>query len=111
MTLHPALNPAAYVYADPAADSIVVRRSPAHEDNGWISLCVPEWTDGLDAVVQALDLHFAVEIEPAGDDAWRLTVVRHDQPATEAPEVSVAKFSTGTDFAFESRMSLPITPV
>jgi hypothetical protein len=111
LALHPALNPAAYVYTDPTTESIVVRPSPAHDDNAWISLCGPEWTAGLDAVVQALDLHFAVEVEPIDDGGMRLTVVRHDQPADEPAEVSVAKFSTGTDFAFESRRSLPITPV
>jgi hypothetical protein len=111
LALHPALNPAAYVHLDPTSDSITIRRSPAHEDDAWISLCGPDWTDGLNAVVRALDPHLAVEIQDAGKDAWRLTVVRHDQPVKEAAEVSVAKFSTGTDFAFEPRMSLPITPV
>jgi hypothetical protein len=111
LALHPALNPAAYVDADPVTDSILIRHSPAHEDNAWISLCGPDWTEGLDAVVRALDPHFAVEIQQTDNDAWRVTVVRQAQPATEAPEVSIAKFSTGTDFAFTSRKSLPITPV
>jgi hypothetical protein len=111
LALHPMLNPAAYVVADVGADAIVVHRSPAHDDNAWISLCGPEWLDGLRAVVRALDPHLDVEAEWAGRDAWRLQVVRRDEPSREAQEVSVAKFSTGTDFAFKPRMSLPITPV
>ncbi|WP_183098915.1 hypothetical protein [Nocardioides pelophilus] len=116
LAIHPLLNPAAYVdadldlAADPAAE-IVVRRSPAHDDGAWISLCGPGWTQALAAVVQVLDPHLDVEVTPAGDDAWSLVVVRRDQPAPEAKEVTVTKFSTGTDFTFQPRTSLPITPV
>jgi hypothetical protein len=113
LAFHPLLNPAAYVDADlgtPGA-AVVVRRSPAHEDGAWISLCGPEWTGALSAIVQALDPHLDVEVAPTADDTWSLTVVRRDQPAPEAKEVAVTKFSTGTDFAFEERRSLPITPV
>jgi len=113
LAIHPLLNPAAYVDADlgSAAAPVVVRRSPAHEDGAWISLCGPEWTGALAATVQALDPHLDVEVMPADDDAWALTVVRRDQPAPEAKEVAVTKFSSGVDFAFEERRSLPITPI
>jgi len=111
MSLHPALNPAAYVVADVSDDAIVVHRSPANDDNAWISLCGPDWLDGLRAIVRALDPHFDVEAEGMGSDSWRLQVVRRDEPAPEAQEVAVAKVSTGTDFTFEARRSLPITPV
>jgi hypothetical protein len=111
LALHPILNPAAYVVADVRDDAIVVHRSPAHDDHAWISLCGPDWLDGLRAVVRALDPHFDVEGEQAGADSWRLRVVRRDEPSPEAQEVAVAKFSTGTDFVFQPRKSLPITPV
>lgn len=111
LELHPLLNPAAYVDADVDPARIVVRRSPAHEDEAWISLCGPEWTGALAAVVHALDPHLEVEVAPDGDDAWSLRVIRQDEPAPEAQEVTVTKFSTGVDFAFEARRSLPITPV
>jgi len=113
LAVHPLLNPAAYVDADlgAAAAAVVVRRSPAHDDGAWISLCGPGWTGALAATVRALDPYLDVEVTPAGDDAWALTVVRRDQPAPEAKEVAVTRFSTGTDFAFEPRRSLPITPV
>jgi len=111
LALHPALNPAGYVNLDVADDAIVVHRSPAHDDQAWISLCGPDWLDGLRAIVRALDPYLDVQADAAGSDAWRLTVVRRDEPAPEAQEVAVAKFSTGTDFAFQPRRSLPITPV
>jgi hypothetical protein len=111
LALHPVLNPAAYVDAQVDGDSLVIRRSPAHADGAWISLCGPEWLDALRAAVRALDPHLDVEAETESPDSWRLRVVRRDQPASEAAEVAVAKFSTGTDFAFEPRRSLPITPV
>ncbi|KAA1429132.1 hypothetical protein [Nocardioides antri] len=108
---HPMLNPAAYVDAEIGDERIVVRRSAAHEDGAWISLCGPEWAGALAAAVQVLDPHLDVAVEPVGDDAWSLTVVRRAQPAPEAQEVTVTKFSSGVDFAFEERRSLPITPV
>ncbi|HWJ81448.1 MAG TPA: hypothetical protein VNS55_04345 [Nocardioides sp.] len=111
LALHPLLNPAAYVDAEVTEDAIVVRRSPAHVDDAWISLCGPEWTAALQATVRVLDPRLDVEVTAAGDDAWRLAVVTRDEPAPEAQEVAVAKFSTGTDFSFEERRSLPITPV
>ncbi|HUS22117.1 MAG TPA: hypothetical protein VMZ66_08920 [Aeromicrobium sp.] len=111
LALHPALNPAGYVDLDVVDDAIFVRRSPAHDDDAWISLCGPEWLDGLRAAMRALDPHLDVEASADRPDRWRLIVVRRDEPAPEAQEVSVAKFSTGTDFAFQPRKSLPITPV
>ena len=111
LALHPALNPSAYVDGDVRGDAIVVRRSPAHDDRAWISLCGPDWLDGLRAAVRVLDPHFDVVADQDGPDAWQLRVVRRDEPAPEAQEVSVAKFSTGTDFAFQPRTSLPITPI
>ena len=111
LALHPMLNPSAYVHAELGTDSLLVRKSPAHDDAAWISLCGPDWFEPLQAVVRVLDPHLDVELEPFADDEWVLTVVRRDQAAPEAQELVIAKFSTGTDFAFEGRRSLPITPV
>jgi hypothetical protein len=99
LALHPLLNPAAYVDTGLAL-----------EDGAWVSLCGPDWTDALAAIVQALDPHLDVLV--TGDDrTWSLEVVRRAEPAPEFQEVAVTKFSTGVDFAFETRRSLPITPV
>lgn len=109
LELHPIFNPAAYVSAS-FDGGVHVGASPADEDGAWISLCGPDWYAPLQAIVRALDPHFDVEVA-AADDGWRATVVRRDQAAPEADEVKLAKFSTGTDFAFSPRKSLPLTPV
>ncbi|MEV5826945.1 hypothetical protein AB0L25_15315 [Spirillospora sp. NPDC052242] len=112
LAVHPLFNPAAYVTADIDDDgaSVELRPSPAHEDGAWISLCGPGWTTALQAVVRAVDPHLDVEVTGT-DREWRLDVVRRDRPAPEPDEVAVVRFSTGADFAFEPRRSLPITPV
>ncbi|MEU8119408.1 hypothetical protein AB0C21_11950 [Spirillospora sp. NPDC049024] len=111
LALHPILNPAAYVYADLDGVNVVVRPSPAHEDGAWISLCGPQWTTALQTVVRAVDPHLDVEVTGLGTQEWRATVVRRDQPAPEADEVAVVRFSTGAAFTFQPRRSLPIRPV
>ncbi|MEZ0580791.1 hypothetical protein [Nocardioides sp. MH1] len=103
LALHPLLNPAAYVDT-----------GLAHDDGAWVSLCGPAWTDALAAIAQALDPHLDVVVETAAEGSLRLddvAVVRRPEPAPERKEVAVVRFSTGTDFAFEERRSLPITPV
>ena len=84
LALHPALNPAAYVSLEVHDDGITVRHSPAHQDQAWISLCGPEWLDGLRALVRVLDPHFDVEAERIDPDSWRMQVVRRSEPAPEA---------------------------
>ncbi|NDU75220.1 hypothetical protein GWI34_21705 [Actinomadura sp. DSM 109109] len=111
LALHPLLNPAAYVDADADGATVTVRPSPAHEDGAWISLCGPGWTAALQAVVRAADAHLDVEATALEAGAWRMTVVRRDEPAPEAGEVAVVRFSTGTTFTFEPRTALPITPL
>jgi hypothetical protein len=111
LALHPALNPSAYVDADADEEAVVVRRSPAHHDPSWISLCGPDWVEPFRAAVRVLDAHLDVTATRVDDDTWRLAVMRQDHAAPEAEEVALARFSTGTDFSFESRLSLPITPV
>ncbi|TWG90880.1 hypothetical protein L615_008700000050 [Nocardioides sp. J9] len=112
LSVHPLLNPAAYVDASLTDGTLVVRPSPAHEDEAWISLCGPARTGALQAVVRAVDPHLDVEVEPlANEEGWRASVVRRTDPAPEASEVAVTRFSTGAGFTFQPRRSLPITPV
>jgi hypothetical protein len=110
LALHPLLNPAAYLAATFAADSVTVRASPAHEDGGWVSLCGPASVRPLQAAVRAVDPHLDVEVTGTATD-WTATVVRRDEPAPVAEEVAVTQFSTGATFTFVPRRSLPITPV
>ena len=109
LSLHPLLNPAAYVDAS-VSDVLVVRPSAADEDGGWITLCGPASVAPLQAVVRAVDPHLDVEVTGT-DSAWTATVVRRDEPAPVADEVKMTRISTGASFTFEPRRSLPITPV
>lgn len=110
LELHPLLNPAAYVDASVDGAVLTVGPSPAREDGAWIALCGPGSPRPLQAVVRAVDPHLDVEVDGAAE-RWTATVVRRPEPAPEAEEVAVTRFSTGASFAFEPRRSLPITPV
>ncbi|WP_028638315.1 hypothetical protein [Nocardioides sp. URHA0032] len=110
LELHPLLNPAAYVDASVAGDSLTVGPSPAREDAAWITLCGPGRERPLQVVLRAVDPHLDVEVEGT-PERWTARVVRRDQPAPEADEVAVTRFSTGSSFAFQPRRALPITPV
>ncbi len=109
LSLHPLLNPAAYVAAAVGTDGVRVQQGPAHDDGAWIARCGPDAVTPLQAVVRAVDPALDVEVEGTADD-WYLRVVR-GEPAPEAEEVAVTRVSTGSGFAFEPRRSLPITPV
>lgn len=112
LAVHPLLNPAAYVDASLSEATLVVRPSPAHEDQAWIALCGPGWTAALQAIVRAVDAHLDVEVSPLPEGGgWLARVVRRTEPAPEADEVAVTRFSTGATFTFQPRRSLPITPV
>jgi len=111
LALHPLLNPAAYVEAsiDGEALQVHVRPSSAHEDGSWIDLVGPGETSALQAVVRAVDPRYDVGLVGSAQD-WTAALVEGD-PASEADEVAVTRFSTGSSFVFEPRRSLPITPV
>lgn len=110
LELHPLLNPAAYVDASVSDGTLRVGPSPAHDDGAWIALCGPGATGALQAAVRAVDPRLDVDVT-GSDREWTLRVVERDEPAPEAGEVAVTRFSTGATFAFEPRRSLPITPV
>ncbi len=110
LELHPLLNPAAYVEAQVTDGTLAVTAGPAHEDGAWISLCGPGSVRPLEAVVRAVDPLLDVEVTGSDSD-WVATLVPRTEAATEADEVAVTRFSTGSAFAFEPRKSIPITPV
>ncbi|MEO6605299.1 MAG: hypothetical protein ABIN55_06770 [Aeromicrobium sp.] len=107
LTLHPLLNPAAYVTAT-VDGRITVSQGPANEDGGWITLCGPGQIKALQAAVRAIDPHLDVEVSGT-PESWTLEVVRRDEPAAEAGEVAVTRFSSGVAFQFEPRKSIPLT--
>ncbi|BBX98587.1 hypothetical protein MLAC_38810 [Mycobacterium lacus] len=108
--LHPLLNPAGYVVAEIAAGRLVVRRSPAHDDGAWISLCSPESVQPLQAIATAVDPHVEVRVSGTYTD-WTAELVDSGAATAELPEVMVAKVSRGSTFQFEPRRSLPLTVV
>ena len=108
LTLHPLLNPAAYVTAGVSAGALSVARSPAHDDGAWISLCGPGAERPLQAVAAAVDPRLRIEVTGTDSD-WSARIVETDTVAKEFPEVSVAKISGGASFVFEPRRSLPLT--
>ncbi|MDF2825873.1 MAG: hypothetical protein K0R68_3281, partial [Mycobacterium sp.] len=106
----PLLNPVGYVDADLENGRIHVRRSAAHDDGAWISLCTPGSTRPLEAVATAVDPHIGVHVTGT-DDTWTLELQHRETPAKEFSEVEVVKFSGGASWEFESRKSLPLTVV
>lgn len=108
--LHPLLNPIGYVQADFGESSFSVRHSPAHDDGAWITLCSPQEIKPLQAIATAVNPLLRVEIEGTDDD-WTARLTEDDAEAKELPEVMVTKVSTGADFVFSPRTSLPLTVV
>jgi hypothetical protein len=107
--LHPLFNPLGYVNAE-ISDRLRVRRSPAHDDAAWTSLCSPESVQPLQAIATAVDPHIEVRVHGTSTD-WTAELSETDTATTELPEVSVAKFSGGSTFQFQPRRSLPLTVV
>lgn len=114
LRLHPIFNPSRYVWSDTGAQldaaGLAIATSPAHADGSWITYCGPDNPEPLQAVVQALDPHYDVNIT-GNLDKWRLEVVWRDTPAEEFGAVAVTAISTGASWEFTERRSLPIIPV
>lgn len=110
LELHPLLNPVGYVHSEIAENRLIVRRSPAHDDAAWISLCTPQSVQPLQAIATAVDPHVEVHVSGTGAE-WTADFTQTDSPASELPEVSIAKVSGGSTFQFQPRRSLPLTVV
>ncbi len=107
LALHPALLPAAYVDATVDDDERVLlrlgRTDAAHVDGAWPALLDAEHLAPLDALLRGVDPHLRATVVDDGPDALTLEVVADDDPAPEADEVALTRFSTGADFAFADR--------
>ena len=110
LEFHPLLNPAGYVAAEVSENRLAVRRSPAHDDGAWMSLCSPGSVQPLQAIATAVDPHIEIRVSGTNTD-WTAHLAEADTPFDELPEVSVAKVSGGSTFQFETRRSLPLTVV
>ncbi|RDI47041.1 hypothetical protein [Nocardia mexicana] len=115
LRLHPAWNPLSYTAVDITGyhDSVVLRLSrdcPGVADGGWPALIDADHPAPLDAMVRGVDPHFRTRVHTDGDDLVA-EITAAATPFAEAPEVAVTRFSTGADFAFTDRRSLPLTVV
>jgi hypothetical protein len=45
------------------------------------------------------------------EDSWTARVISGEEPAGEFDEVAVTRISTGSNFTFQPRKSIPIMPV
>ncbi|OBG32851.1 MULTISPECIES: hypothetical protein [Mycolicibacter] len=108
--LHPLLNPIGYVRADIGENTIAVHPSPAHDDGAWITLCSPQDVNPLQAIATAVNPLLRVEVE-GSENEWTARLTETDSEAKELPEVMVTKVSSGADFVFRTRKSLPLTVV
>lgn len=110
LRLHPLLNPDGYVQADIADGVLRVRRSPAHGDGAWISLCGKGSSQPLQAIATAVQPHLTVDVTGTDTD-WTADFTLTDTVTTDLPEVQVTKVSGGAAFVFQPRPSLPLTVI
>ncbi|SUA41306.1 Uncharacterised protein [Nocardia africana] len=116
LRLHPAWNPLPYVdmQVDAYHDSAILRiarDSPGVRDGGWPAAVDADHLEPLKAMVRGVNPRFDVHARE-GDE--RELVVEITAAATafrESPEVAITRFSTGADFHFAPRQSLPLTVV
>jgi hypothetical protein len=108
LELHPLLNPAAYVSAVLSDNELTVLRSPAHEDDAWISLVGPDEVRPLQAIVRAVSP--TLDVEVVGDaDRWTARITDGHEPVAESKEVRMGKIGSAPNWTFEERRSLPLT--
>lgn len=107
LELHPAFLPRAYVALDvELTDRLVVRigrGDAAHADGAWPSLVDAEHLGPLDALLRGVDPRLRAAVLDDGPDGLTVEVVTDDEPAPEADEVALTRFSTGAAFAFADR--------
>lgn len=107
LRLHPVLLPAAYVEVDVRLDDRLVlrlgRADGATADGAWPSLVDADHLEPLDALLRGVDARLRADVLTASDDELVVEVVTDDDPAPEAAEVALTRFSTGADFAFVDR--------
>jgi hypothetical protein len=107
LAVHPAFAPRAYVDIDvELTDRLVVRLGPggaARADGAWPSLIDADHLEPFDALVRGVDPRLRGEVLGDGPEGLVIEVITDDEPAREADEVALTRFSTGADFAFAER--------
>ncbi|MQY17913.1 hypothetical protein [Nocardia macrotermitis] len=116
LRLHPAWNPLPYTDIDVSFERETVvlrlrRNSPGVADGGWPALVDAEYIEPINAMARGVDPHFDTRVRAAGDDEIVFEIAAVETAFKEIPEVAITRFSTGADFGFTERRSLPLTVV
>lgn len=116
LRVHPAWNPLPYVdmRVDAYHDSAVLRiarDSPGVRDGGWPAAIDADHLEPLAAMVRGVNPRFDVHARAGGDDELVVEITAAATAFPESPEVAITRFSTGADFRFSPRQSLPLTVV
>ncbi|NKY50134.1 hypothetical protein [Nocardia vermiculata] len=116
LRLHPAWNPLPYVdiHIDAYHDSAVLRiarDSPGVRDGGWPAAIDADHLEPLAAMVRGVNPNFDVQARDSDEHELVVEITMAPQPFAEAPEVAITRFSTGAEFQFGERRSLPLTVV
>ncbi|RDI65977.1 hypothetical protein DFR76_105296 [Nocardia pseudobrasiliensis] len=116
LRLHPAWNPLSYSAIDVAVkgDAVVLRLPrdcPGVADGGWPALIDAEHPEPLNAIVQGVDPHRYARVRAVDEGGIVFEILRAPAPFPQASEVIITRLSTGADFAFGVRRSLPLTVV
>ena len=114
LQVHPMFWPRTYI--DTSVDVLddnrvrfAIRDSPAlneRDEYTWFALLGGDGDRALDAIVQAVNPQascHAVAVNDGERLAYEAVIDRTAKPAPEAPEIGLAKFSTGASFVFTPR--------
>lgn len=113
---HPAWNPLPYTDIDIIAepDTVVLRLRrdcPGVRDGGWPALLDADHLEPLNAMVRGVNPHFDARVREAHDTEIVFEITAAATAFRELPEVTITRFSTGAEFTFTERRSLPLTVV
>jgi len=113
---HPAWNPLPYTDIDITAyhDSVVLRLRrdcPGVRDGGWPSLLDADHLEPLNAMVRGVNPRFDARVLESGDAEIVFEITSAPTAFREYPEVAITRFSTGAEFSFTERRSLPLSVV
>ncbi|WP_452447963.1 hypothetical protein [Nocardia jiangxiensis] len=116
LRLHPAWNPLPYTDIDISVeqDAVVLRlrrNCPGVIDGGWPALVDAEHLEPINAMARGVNAHFDTRVRTAGDDEIVFEISPAATSFKEISEVAITRFSTGADFGFTERRSLPLTVV
>ncbi|WP_372451886.1 hypothetical protein [Nocardia albiluteola] len=113
---HPAWNPLPYTDIDITAyhDTVVLRLRrdcPGVRDGGWPALLDADHLAPLNAMARGVNPRFDARVRAADEAEIVFEIATAPTAFRELPEVAITRFSTGAEFTFTERRSLPLTVV